>query len=716
MPKKIYLASCRRPLHAGALLLSGLLVLVLAANVLAANGWFARVAAASDAVVTDTEVTPTRVSPFDSEMNMTASSAGRQKCTSVASVRWVPNSTVTVAYARGDFTDAERDALHKAISLWQRALAQTNVGIVLEESGEINKDIEPARSQIIIRRDYSMDSRYYGKIMASTRPDNYVERATILINGSLHKRSSLRKTLLHELGHGFGLRDCAECGSGATVMNYFSQQSVIGFKVWKGNRISDQPTACDISQITNGYRQSPPPRPKKGEDESENSRTVVADEMVAMPDAKSSNSDDNIIAPYLNSAAALEANGAEIPAYLKPAVLKQLNLFAIAQYPQRAPVRVATPLMIAPYDKPSTFKEFKLFAIPEYPPVSSEKAGNILANFPYMNLLPIEEFNLFANPPHLTAKKVKPLATDRYVKAAPVKERNLLSIPLYPQVNSAKEANVLAPYFQTPPHQRANAFAVASYLKPALVPEVNVRRIDTGVLRKEGLLNDAEKTELESSLPTLLNTEAETMEELNNYTFKRDVLIQTIDSKGRVSGEYHRVSDMLFDDSGARIERGLFSSKPTLRRLKISPEYIEDFSGAQLKGFELSKRDHYRIEPFMTDIIDGVGTRVYRITPLNLSAERAAQARVFYGFAWVDEKTGKIIKIKGCALPDDKQRYPMFETHREVVDGVHLFPARTIADDYLVFPSHTVHIRMLIIYSDYKSFASRVTVTEVDGN
>ena len=560
MPKKIYPASCGRPIYAGALFLSALLVLVLAAN-----GWFASVAAASDAVVPGTEVIPTRASPFDCDPNTTGSSAVRHECTSVAGVRWLPNSTLTLAYARGDFTDAERDAFHKAVSLWQRALAQTNVGIVLQESGEIDRDIEPARSQIIVKRDHSMDSRYYGKILATARLDNYVERATILINGSLHKQSSLRKTLLHELGHGFGLRDCPDCRSGSTVMNYFSQQSVMGFNIRKGNKISDQPTACDISQITNGYRQSPPPMPKDGEDESANTRTIVADEMAALPSAKSSNSDDNIIAPYL-----------------KPAAARKVNLLA-----------------------------------------------------------------------------------------------------------------------------------VGPYLKPAPVPEANIHTIDTGV-RKEGVLTDGEKTELESSLPTLLNTEAGTMEELNSYTFKRDVLIQTIDSKGRVSGEYHRVSDMLFDDSGARIERGLSLSKPTLRRLKVSPEYIEDFSGAQLKGFELSKRDHYRIEPFMTDIIDGLGMRVYRITPLNLNAARAAQARVFYGFAWVDEKTGKIIKIKGCALPDDKQRYPMFETQREVIDGEHFFPARTIADDYLVFPSHTVHIRMLITYSDYKRFSSRVKIIEVE--
>lgn len=228
------------------------------------------------------------------------------------------------------------------------------------------------------------------------------------------------------------------------------------------------------------------------------------------------------------------------------------------------------------------------------------------------------------------------------------------------------------------------------------------------------VLTDAERVEFESHIPTLLGKEAETMGELNNYTFTRDVRIQTIDSKGRVSGEYRRTSDLVFDDSGQRIERGLSLSKSTLQRLKISPEYVEDFSGVQLKGFELSKREHYRIEPFMTETVDGIKMRVYRMTPRNLNAERAAQTRVFYGYVWVEESTGRIVKIGGCALPDGKQRFPLFETQRALVDGKHVFPLHTIADDYLVFSSHKVHVRMLITYSNYKRFESRVKITEVD--
>jgi hypothetical protein len=702
---KTYPPSRRRAICARAFFL------VLLTFVLVTNGWFASVGAASVWVGPDNEVIPLRVSPFDSESNTTGSLAVRHECTSVASVRWLPNSTLTIAYARGDFTGAERGAFHKAVSLWQRALAEANIEIVLEESGETDKYVEPARSQVIIKRDNSMDDRHYGKIVAFTRPDNYVDRAFILIRGSLHKRDTLRKVLLHELGHGFGLRDCPDCPSRATVMNYFSQQSVMGFKIRKGSKISDQPTACDISQMSSGYRQSPPPMSKSGEDEAENAQTVVADEMVEILDAKSSNRNDNIIAPYLNPAASLEGKGPEINPHSKPAVLKDRNLFTGATYSRGT--KLADIIAVAQYDSASTLNEFKLFAFAQHPEVRSLKIGNTLATLSYLSLLPVDEFNLPANPPPFTANQSKTVVVGPYAMATPAKEIKRFSFPLFPSITLAKNPSVPGLHSNSALDKRTSAFAIASYLTPPLVPEANLHTVGTEG-RKESALSEAEKTALESSLPTLLNAEAETMEELNNYTFRRDVLIQTIDGKGRVSGEYHRVSDMLFDDSGMRIERGLHLSKPTLRRLTISPEYIEDFSGAQLKGFELAKRDHYRIEPFMTDVIDGVAMRVYRITPLNINAERAAQARVFYGFAWVDEKTGKIVKIKGCALPDDKQRYPVFETQRELVDGLHLFPARTIADNYLVFPSHRVHIRMLITYSNYKRFSSRVKITEVE--
>ena len=133
-----------------------------------------------------------------------------------------------------------------------------------------------------------------------------------------------------------------------------------------------------------------------------------------------------------------------------------------------------------------------------------------------------------------------------------------------------------------------------------------------------------------------------------------------------------------------------------------------------MKGFELNQRDAYRFEPFGFETLNGKSVRVYRLTPVNLEAAKATGARVLYGFVWIDEQTGAILKVAGRALPELKQRYPLFETHRELVDGKHLFPIRTLADDYLVFPSRRVHVRMLITYSNYKRFAARVKIVDLD--
>src|SRR6185295_18932711 len=49
--------------------------------------------------------------------------------------------------------------------------------------------------------------------------------------------------------------------------------------------------------------------------------------------------------------------------------------------------------------------------------------------------------------------------------------------------------------------------------------------------------------------------ETEIRNALNQYAFKRDALVQTIGMGGQVTGEYHRVSDFTFDDSGNKFEK-----------------------------------------------------------------------------------------------------------------------------------------------------------------
>src|SRR5947207_2991232 len=59
----------------------------------------------------------------------------------------------------------------------------------------------------------------------------------------------------------------------------------------------------------------------------------------------------------------------------------------------------------------------------------------------------------------------------------------------------------------------------------------------------------------------------------NYYTFRQEVRIQTIGFSNQATGEYYRVSDILFDDSGHRSEKILKFPSPSLKDLMIIPTY-----------------------------------------------------------------------------------------------------------------------------------------------
>src|SRR2546426_2594493 len=89
--------------------------------------------------------------------------------------------------------------------------------------------------------------------------------------------------------------------------------------------------------------------------------------------------------------------------------------------------------------------------------------------------------------------------------------------------------------------------------------------------------------------------EAESKERaaLNQHTFKRDVVLQTIGPNGEVTGEYVRNSQFLFDDKGRRIERVLYHPASTIREMRITKEDIQDLASSQLLGIDVVEANKY---------------------------------------------------------------------------------------------------------------------------
>jgi hypothetical protein len=211
-----------------------------------------------------------------------------------------------------------------------------------------------------------------------------------------------------------------------------------------------------------------------------------------------------------------------------------------------------------------------------------------------------------------------------------------------------------------------------------------------------------------------LKSEAETRDALNQHTFKRDVVLQTIGLNGAVTGEYIRNSQFLFDDRGNRIERVIYHPSSTIRELRITKEDIQDLAGAQLLGVDIAETGKYRLSYVGTEMVDSRTAFVIDVAPSTTPDPQNMKARFFVGRVWVDTKTFRVIKVKGIVEPQGKQRFPEFETWRRAVTDALVFPNLTTADQTLRFPNRDVHYRINVKYYDYKRFASKVTVTEID--
>jgi hypothetical protein len=215
--------------------------------------------------------------------------------------------------------------------------------------------------------------------------------------------------------------------------------------------------------------------------------------------------------------------------------------------------------------------------------------------------------------------------------------------------------------------------------------------------------------------------ESEFRKALNEYGFTRDAVIQTLAWGGQISGEYHRVSRFVFDDSGNRFEKILLFPIPTVKAISITPEDIEDLGGVQAFALEASKINEYDFVYIGKEKLDEIDTYVFDVNPKILGDKKRLDAlkksksseRFFQGRIWVDDQDYQIVKARGKGVPEFDQRFPTFETYREQIDGKYWFPTYSYADDELTFKNgDSVRVRMRIKYTDFELLRGKLNVIE----
>lgn len=222
------------------------------------------------------------------------------------------------------------------------------------------------------------------------------------------------------------------------------------------------------------------------------------------------------------------------------------------------------------------------------------------------------------------------------------------------------------------------------------------------------------QAEIERVIKTFTAKETQFRHALNEYSFKRDAVLQSLGMGGQVTGEYHRVSLFTFDDAGTRYEKISYFPMPSFNQ--VTQEDLEDLGGIQPFALEPSKIPQYDFKYAGKDKIDELSLYVFDVSPKVIPDPKKSKERFFSGRIWVDDQDLQIVKTKGKGVPETKNnKFPTVETYREQIDGRYWFPTYSYADEELIFDKGDIlHIRMKVRYSDFELARAKVKIIEID--
>src|SRR6266849_7622276 len=132
-----------------------------------------------------------------------------------------------------------------------------------------------------------------------------------------------------------------------------------------------------------------------------------------------------------------------------------------------------------------------------------------------------------------------------------------------------------------------------------------------------------------------VDAEGKVREALNQHTFKRDVVLQTIGPNGEVTGEYIRNSQFIFDDQGRRIERVLYHPASTIREMRITKEDIQDLASSQLLGIDVAETTKYLLTYAGQATVDSHQVFAIDVRPSTEPDPKHMSERFFVGRVWV---------------------------------------------------------------------------------
>ena len=205
--------------------------------------------------------------------------------------------------------------------------------------------------------------------------------------------------------------------------------------------------------------------------------------------------------------------------------------------------------------------------------------------------------------------------------------------------------------------------------------------------------------------------EAEFKIERDNFTYTQTFTIQTLDSSGRPDGEYTKTTEVVFTPAGKRFEKDVYAPVPTLERITLSQQDLDDLERVQPFVLTTTELPKYNVQYAGHVQLDELTAYVFDVGPKTLEKNQ----RYFQGRIWVEDKDLEIVKTDGKAVPDIRKHgqenvFPRFETFRENIEGHYWFPTYTRSNDILRFSGGDIPIRMVVKYQNYKRFGVTIKI------
>jgi hypothetical protein len=206
--------------------------------------------------------------------------------------------------------------------------------------------------------------------------------------------------------------------------------------------------------------------------------------------------------------------------------------------------------------------------------------------------------------------------------------------------------------------------------------------------------------------------ETEFYEAWMRYTYTQTAVIKVLSVDGvEKSNEVMMLTyEVVFNDDGSREVRKL-EERNYLESVRFTDE--DEQVILNLLPFALTTKDipSYDLSYKGKERVDELDCYLFSVRPRS-----RGEGFRFEGNIWVDQVDLQIVRTLGRVVPPktSRDKFPEFETLRQVVDNKYWFPAWTHGLDVLRFRdmqgSQDVEIEETITYEGYKEFITKATI------